>query len=132
MSFVSSQSWLRDEIWLREVSGSGEARRISPDGGTEPVWARKGGELFYIARTDLMAVRINLQDPSQYVPPVRLFDMASYALSQQPPSYDVSETGRFLMTKKDALMTTKDFPDTPSITVILNWTARLRSTASPD
>ena len=129
LAYTSNETG-RDEIWLREVSGSGAARRISPDGGTEPVWARKGGELFYIAGTDLMAWRVNLQDPSQYEPPVRLFDLASYALSQQPPSYDVSETGRFLMTKNDSLMTKKDFPDTPSITVILDWTARLRSAAA--
>ena len=39
------------EIYIQEIvpdrMGSGLKRKISPDGGIEPVWARDGRELFY-------------------------------------------------------------------------------------
>ena len=109
----------RAEIWLKSVAGSSAPIRISPDGGTEPVWARNGRDLFYVGPTGLMAVRVNLQDTSRYERPVRLFEGTLFAKSEQPPSYDVAADGRFLMT-------TEDGPKS-SISVVLNWTAKIRS-----
>jgi len=114
----TSDSTGRTEIWVRPFSGPGPAVRVSPNGGAEPVWARNGKELYYLESTNMMAVAVDGGAAFTFKPPTRLFE-STYFRSQQPPSYDVAPDGRFVMIK----------PDTPTetpITVILNWTERLR------
>jgi len=35
------------EVYVRTFPDTSRRARVSTDGGTEPVWARGGGELFY-------------------------------------------------------------------------------------
>ena len=71
------------------------------DGGTRPLWARSGPELFYVAPSGgLMTVSIERGSPPKAGMPVKLFDWPSPPLGVEGRSYRVALDGRkFLMTK---------------------------------
>jgi serine/threonine-protein kinase len=108
------------EIWVRPYPGPGAPIRVSPGGGTEPVWARSGRELFYIQEESMMSVAIETSNGFNFKPAVKLFDATFYNRGIQPPSYDVSAEGGFVVIKPDD---TRNEP----ITVILNWTELVTS-----
>ena len=111
------------EIWVRPYPGPGAPIRVSPNGGAEPVWATSGRELYYLQDDVMMAVAVDTTNGFNFKPAVRLFE-TSYLRTNQPPSYDVTTDGRFIMLKPKANMA-------EPITVILNWGETLRSGA-PD
>jgi serine/threonine-protein kinase len=95
---------------------------VSTGGGTRPVWAPRGQELFYESpRGELMMVSVDDKDSWKAGTPVRLFDARypwSFGLS--PPSYDVSPDGkRFLIIKQDSKSVIRNRFD--SIVIVSNW-----------
>ena len=115
----TAQTTGTQEIWVRPYPGPGAPIRVSPAGGREPVWARNGRELFYLQDKLLMAVAIDTANGFNFKPAVRLFE-TTHVRGPQPPSYDVTTDGRFIVLKSS---TTANEP----ITVIFNWTEMLRS-----
>ncbi len=107
------------EIWVRAYPGPGAPIRVSPDGGSEPVWAPNGRELYYLQDKFMMAVAVDTANGFNFKPAVRLFE-TSHVRTNQPPSYDVTADGRFVVLKPQ---TTANEP----ITVIFNWTEMLHS-----
>jgi len=107
------------EIWVRAYPGPGAPIRVSPEGGSEPVWARNGRELYYLQDKFMMAVTIDTANGFNFKPAVRLFE-TSHVRTNQPPSYDVTADGRFVVVKPQTT------PNEP-ITLIFNWTELLRS-----
>jgi eukaryotic-like serine/threonine-protein kinase len=106
------------EIWVRPFPGPGAPVRVSVGGGTQPVWARNGRELYWWSRSGMiMAAAIQPGSEFDFMSPVALFE-SRYSRVGQPPSYDVAPDGRFLMLKP---------PDTPAapLTVITNWVAEV-------
>jgi serine/threonine protein kinase len=110
------------EIWVRPYPGPGAPIRVSPAGGAEPVWAKNGRDLYYLQDKLMMAVAIDTANGFNFKPAVRLFE-TSHVRTPQPPSYDVTPDGRFVVLKSQR---TGDEP----ITVIFNWTETLRANAS--
>jgi hypothetical protein len=86
------------------------------------VWARNGKELYYYEGGSVMAVAVEAGSSFNFKPAVRLFE-STYGRAVQPPSYDVTPDGHFVMIKPD------DAGLRP-ISVILNWQERLRSRAA--
>src|SRR5688572_10866832 len=110
------------EIWVRPYPGPGAPIRVSPAGGSEPVWAKNGRELYYLQDNVMMAVAVDAASDFNFKPAIRLFE-TSHRRSNQPPSYDVAADGRFVMLKPEA-------NTAEPITVIFNWTEMLSSGAS--
>jgi serine/threonine-protein kinase len=110
------------EIWVRPYPGPGAPVRVSPNGGAEPVWARNGRELYFLQEKSMMAAAIDTANGFNFKPAVRLFE-TSHVRGNQPPSYDVTADGRFIMLMPQ---TTAAEP----ITVIFNWTEMLNSRTS--
>jgi Tol biopolymer transport system component len=107
------------EVWIRPYPGAGAPIRVSPNGGSEPIWARNGRELYYLQDDDLMAVAVDTTDGFNFKPAVRLFE-TTHVRTGQPPSYDVTADGRFVVLKPQATAA-------EPITVIFNWTEMLPS-----
>ena len=105
------------EIWARSLSGAGGPKRVSPDGGFEPMWSRDGRELFYINGLRMMSVAVDTRSEFNFKPATPLFE-SRIVRSQQPPSYDVAADGRFVIIRS------ADTAPNP-ITVVTNWTASL-------
>lgn len=108
------------EVWVQPYPGPGAPVRVSPGGGTEPVWGRNGRELFYLQSDRLMAVGVGAQASFTFTPPAQLFE-TRHRRGGQPPSYDVAADGRFLMLKSPT-----DQAVTAHFVVVLNWIEELR------
>ena len=87
------------EVWVRPYPGPGALTRISPGGGSEPVWGPGDEELFYLEANKLMAVRIFLEPELRFEAPKTLFESPYSHNLFQSPTYDVGPDGRFLMIK---------------------------------
>ena len=106
------------EVWVRPYAGPGAPVRVSPAGGTEPVWARDGAALYYVqGRRTLMRVAVEASNRFEFAAAVRLLE-ADFPVFEQPPSYDVAPDGRFVTARNDS---------NPPVSVILNWPALLPS-----
>ena len=124
IAYTSNQTG-QVEIWVRPYPGPGAPVRVSPSGGTEPVWARNGRELYYLegdasrreeADRQVIAVAVDSRDSFDFQPPERLFENR-YVSTSQPPSYDVAPDGRFLMIRpldNDSLTPRR-------VVVVQNW-----------
>jgi len=115
----------RKEIYVRPFPGPGGKYQISTEGGTEPVWARSGRELFYRNGDKMMAVAVETKPVFAAAKPRLLFE-APYepALYTFLADYDVSPDGkRFLMVKAS------EGESVAQINVVLNWSDELRRLA---
>ena len=121
LAYVGSDGGPR-QAFIRPYPDVYSARtQASTTGGTQPVWARNGRELFYLAPDGaLMVVPMGAGGPAgagrQVVPP-GYFDGSGLTA---PRTYDVSPDGtRFLVIKPAASSDTT--PQPPRMVVVLNW-----------
>jgi serine/threonine-protein kinase len=117
----------RSEIYIRPFPRVDNGRwQVSTAGGTRPVWARSGRELFYLdASNALTAVPVSTSKPTISIgSPAKLFD-TRYAQPNPSRHYDVSADGqRFLMLK---FSQTGEPDATPlSMVVVEQWFEELK------
>ena len=124
LAYVSDESG-RSEVYVQPFPGPGTRIAISTGGGAEPVWPRRGHELFYRNGDAMMAVEITTGPPLTAGKPRRLFD-GRYARSTALwPNYDVTaDARRFLMVKG-----VEEFTVPTQINVVLNWDRELKRLA---
>jgi Tol biopolymer transport system component len=106
---------------------SGGKRQVSTAGGTQPLWARDGKELFFLDPSGaLMSVRVGPESPPTLGTPVKILNglYVWYLPTYAGRFYDVSPDGqRFLMLKA----TGRPETNAPtSITVVQNWFEELK------
>jgi serine/threonine-protein kinase len=125
------------EVYVRPFPNVNDGRwQVSTGGGTVPLWARNGREMFFMTLRgeSLMAAAI-LESPGNAAfrsgTPIKLFDTRGYFAptggpNQRDPgrTYDVSADGRFLMIKDVSVRQETSAPQ--SITVIQNWVEELK------
>ena len=126
VAYVSNASG-RFEVFVQPFPQVETGRwQVSTTGGGQPVWARNGRELFYIAEGNVLTV-VPVQTAGASFTrgtPVRVFD-TPFAFADAPQPYDVSLDGqRFVMLKAN---TTGDkSAEAPTMTVVLNWLEELK------
>ncbi len=104
LAFVSDQSGT-DQVYLRPLSGDGDQLQVSFTGGTEPVWAPNGQELFYRGSENgepvLMAAAIRTMPQPTVTGRKTLFSIAEYVGTTPHANYAVSPDGRtFAMVRR--------------------------------
>lgn len=116
----------RPQVYVEAFPGPGPKIQVSNDGGTDPVWKRTGGELYFRNGDKMMAVVVSTTPTFTAQHPRTLWEgRYSHGMSTScgPPgatssNYDVTADGqRFLMIKDEA-------PDTAvskQIVVVLGW-----------
>ena len=104
VAYASSETG-RYDVYVRPFPDVSTGKwLISVDGGTEPLWAPNGRELFYRnGKGEMVAVAVS---PGGGAPPTGLqrvlFDATAYATDQQQRAYGVSQDGkRFVMLAQD-------------------------------
>ena len=111
-----------DEVYVRPFPQVDSGRwQVSTKGGTRPVWARSGRELFYLDPSNtLTAVPVQTSGSTFSAgKPAKVFD-AKYSSPFPPRPYDVSADGkRFLMLKDSAAGTPNATP--ASMVVVEHW-----------
>ena len=121
VAYVSDESG-QDEVYVRPFPDLGQVIHISVDGGTEPLWRRDGGELFYRSELHLMSVAITTKPSFEAGKPVPLFEDKHVRQTSRPwTNYDVDRDGsRFVMLRQRG-----ESAGPRELRVVLNWFAEL-------
>jgi Tol biopolymer transport system component len=120
LAYVSSESG-QNEVYVRPFPAVDAARwTVSVGGGTEPVWAHSGRELFYrTERGAMMVVPISTSPTFHSGTPVILFSTTQMYADVFHRSYDVTpDDQRFLMIRGTGT-------ESKTIGVVLHWGAEL-------
>lgn len=121
----SSDESGRPEVYVQAFPGPGRKEQVSTDGGTDPVWRRSGGELYYRNDNKMMAVTLTTHPKLEVSAPKLLWEGdyshgtgASCGMPGVSSSnYDVSADGqRFLMVRDDDASAYAT-----QVVVVLNW-----------
>ncbi|MBA3889507.1 MAG: protein kinase [Gemmatimonadaceae bacterium] len=112
IAYVSDESG-RPEVYLRNRDGSTRAT-VSAGGGTEPVWSRSGGEIFYrdLDSRWLWSAAIAPGAAPRVTGRTRLFDISDFDEASPHANYDVTPDGRFVFVRQ---------PRTSEIVYVQGW-----------
>ncbi len=113
----------RPEVYLQPFPGPGAKVQVSTEGGTEPLWVRRGQELIYRTGEQVMTVRVRTKPTLRTSPPRVLF-RGAYAGSSAVylPNFDVTADGRrFLF-----IQTSEQETTVSQLEVVLGWFGELR------
>ena len=129
LAYCSNESG-KPQVYVQEFPGPGPKIQVSTDGGTDPVWKRTGGELFYRNGDSMMLVAVSTAPTFSAGRPQELWKgRYSHGMSSScgPPgatssNYDVTADGkRFLMIKDDD----QDSATSKQVVVVLGWADEL-------
>jgi serine/threonine-protein kinase len=127
VAYQSNESG-QDEIYVRPFPDANSGRwQISTAGGTRPLWARRGKELFYLGPSGaVMSIAVEGGSTFRAGTPTRLFEGPYFMIAASwSRTYDVSPDGqRFLMIKVGGA--SNETPTPTSIIVVQNWTEELK------
>ena len=125
LAYCSNESG-KAQVYVQAFPGPGAKIQVSNDGGTDPVWKRAGGELYFRNGDKIMAVAVSTTPTFTAGRPQMLWEgHYSHGMSTScgPPgatssNYDVTADGRrFLMVKDEAA----DTAVSKQIVVVLGW-----------
>jgi eukaryotic-like serine/threonine-protein kinase len=132
MAYASDEQG-HSEVYVRSVPTGKGKWPISNEGGSEPLWARNGKQLFYRSFTEgpQLVTRVwvvEIETAPSFTPskPKLLFEQPGYCAGDPIRSWDISPDGeRFLMVK---LEERKPQPLTEMV-LVQNWFEELRRLA---
>jgi len=126
LAYESDESG-RLEVYVQPFPGPGGKWQVSTDGGTMPVWAHNGRELFYLNSDKVMSVGVVAHpDFSASVPRTIADAPQNMTSSIVNADYDVSPDGqRFLFVRANVENRASD-----EARVVLNWTEELKQLTS--
>jgi Tol biopolymer transport system component len=104
LAYVSDESG-RNEVYVRTFPEFTSKVQLSQDGGSEPVWARSGRELFYrsgsAAEPWLVAAAVATSGEFRVTSRTRLFSVANYEFATPHANFDVFPDARsFVMVRQ--------------------------------
>ena len=114
LAYMSSASG-REEVYVRPLAGSGGTIPVSSEGGASPIWALKGGALYFTSGAKLMRAAAT-GTPLQLGAPVLV-----QTLPAGTNAVDVALDGRVLLAMRQDSNASGDV-----LHVILNWGRTLR------
>jgi len=135
VAYCSNESG-RQEVYLTPYPGPGAKIQVSNDGGFDPVWRRKGGELYYRRGDSMMVVSVVTQTKLELAKPRVLWEgKYSHGVSSQcgpagatSTNYDVTADGeRFVMVQDKA-----GEPVAHQVNVVLGWSEELKGRGKGD
>jgi eukaryotic-like serine/threonine-protein kinase len=114
----------QDEIYVRPFPGPGGLVQVSASGGSEPVWARSGRELFYRNGTDVVAAELEL-GPTVRVRDRRiLIASGAYNFNGNHAQYDVLPGDSLFVFSRTG-------GDAVQMVLATNWLDELRRRSQP-
>ena len=134
LAYCSNESG-SPQVYVQAFPGPGAKIQVSANGGTDPVWKRDGGELYYRDGDKMMAVGVSAGSSFAAGRPQLLWEgHYSHGMNAScgPPgatssNYDVTPDGRRFLMVKDA---TLDQQIARQAIVVLGWADELTRLAS--
>jgi len=129
LAYCSNESG-KPQVYVQAYPGPGPKIQVSIDGGTDPVWKRAGGELYYRNNDSMMAVDVSTAPTFSAGRSKELWKgHYSHGMSSScgtpgatSSNFDVTADGkRFLMIKDDD----QDSATSKQIVVVLGWAEEL-------
>jgi serine/threonine-protein kinase len=122
LAYVSNESGRR-EVYVRPFPNVGAAKwQVSTSGGSEPLWANSGRELFFKNRSaELVAVSVQTRPAFRILSSQPLFSVRGYYTETLHTSYAVSADDRsFIFVRRLGT-------DEGRLMMVLNWFEELKS-----
>jgi Tol biopolymer transport system component len=120
LAYVTDES-NRNEVYVRPFPGPGSKVLVSQGGGTEPIWARDGRELFYRGSVAdgprLIAARVETGAEFRVLSRTALFEDADYEGATPHANYDVMPDGQSFIMVRQGRFT--------EVSYVANWPALL-------
>src|SRR5688500_717508 len=127
LAYVSNEQGA-NEVFVRPFPDvNGGKWHVSSGGGSAPLWAHNGRELFYVANRKMNVVRINPGPPFSAEPPRVLFTIPDGLRAGSPVGGTFAITPddqRFLMVRDNKW---EDMAGTPTLVVVQNFFDELRA-----
>ena len=125
IAYVSNESG-RAEVYFRSVADPARTQPVSNNGGTEPVWARSGRELFYREGDTMMAVSLAGSGADLRVAGRQALFQGEFAKATiDAANYDVMrDDQRFVMIRAE------EASAQASLHVLVNWFGAIASSLS--
>jgi len=118
VAFVTDESG-SEEVVVQPLGGPGRRVQVSLTGGTEPVWSRDGGRLFYRANRKFIVATVTTE-PAFAVVSRAVFGQDRFVPAASPhANYDVAPDGKHLL----VLEPLEDSP----ILIVRNWATEVRA-----
>ena len=114
IAYASNEGLGQWQVWVEEIDGNSRIQ-VSTDGGTEPVWCRECGELFYRLRNLILAIRVT-PAPRLAVSPPRVVFEAPEFVDTSGVSMRVSSDGERLYYVRRSRPPVRD-----RIHIVHNW-----------
>ncbi len=90
-----------DEVYVRSFPDMERRYQVSRDGGAEPVWSPRGGELFYRSGPLLLGAEIRAGTSFEIVRRTPLFSDGNYVSDGTHAVFDVTpDGGHFVMVRR--------------------------------
>jgi serine/threonine-protein kinase len=124
LAYTSNESG-QEEVYVRPFASPDRARWVvSVGGGTEPLWAASGREIFYRQPSGDLVRRTVTETPDLSLGQVeKLFDARPYRSDHYHRSYDIAPKGdRFLMVRRQGLVS--------ELVLVTNWFEELKAKAA--
>lgn len=132
LAYQSNESG-QDEVFVRPFPNADDGRwQVFTGGGTRPLWARSGQELFYAtpAGDALMSVPVSGTPVFSAGNPIKILNAQAYRTAVDAGrNYDVSRDGRRFLLIKPGTGAAEAPP--AAITVVQNWTEELKRRVPP-
>ena len=121
LAYVSNETG-RSEVWVRSFPDAETYRGlISAEGGTEPVWAHSGQELFYKSQGNLMVVSVQTGPTFEAGEVRQLFSTQGYLSFATHRGYDIAvDDQRFVMLRL------QEAGDATELVVVTNFFEELK------
>jgi Tol biopolymer transport system component len=127
LAYVSNEQGTA-EVFIRPFPDvNGGKWQVSSGGGSAPLWAHNGRELFYVANGKMHVVRIDPGPPFSAEPPRVLFTIPDGVRAGSPVggTFSISpDDRRFLMVRDNKW---EDMAGTPTLVVVQNFFDELRA-----
>jgi serine/threonine-protein kinase len=127
LAYESDESG-RDEVYIRAFPGGGARIPISLDGGTDPIWAHSGTELFFMdrARDMLVAARLEIGASVTVAARDALFPVGGYEWGSGEIQHAIAPDDQSFLFIGDRMLTTDDPGE---LILVLNFFEELKERA---
>jgi hypothetical protein len=119
LAYVADESG-RSEVYVRAYPGAGGRWQVSLEGGTEPLWSGRGGEIFYRNGDVMMSASVRTQPAFEVTGRTRLFAGEYQPGGFRDHDYSVSADGKSFVMLQRVVGTRQ------AMVVTLNWFDRFR------